>query len=205
MFVGIILILIMKLLFLILLLFEIITTKANSAALSDVENPVLQLTLGAITIENYKSEELENIKDTFGEEMHTSAMALIKKIPEDQISVSVLHAVFEGLRRGYVSGEKSSPRKESPRSSNLKKFEEMFILNSKPRWGIREIREADPSFDAFIKLQDIDKINEDFWMQALEVVTKNITTLSNNFKKLSEAKSSIDMAVKIYRQQIGPY
>ena len=146
----------MKLLFLILSLFETITTKVNSAALSDVENPTLQLTLGAITIEKYKNEELENIKDTFGEEMHTSAITLIKKIPEDQISVSILHAVFEGLRRGYVSGEKSSPRKESPRSSNLKKFEEMFILNSKPRWGIREIREADPNFDEFIKKQDID-------------------------------------------------
>ena len=55
----------MKLLFLILSLFETITTKVNSAALSDVENPTLQLTLGAITIEKYKNEELENIKNDF--------------------------------------------------------------------------------------------------------------------------------------------
>ncbi len=202
----------MKLLFFTLMFFESMISRANCAVLDDIldniENASVeyQSTIDKNTLiaEKYKKEELENIKNIFGEEVQDTAADLIKKIPAEQVSIPVLNAVFEGIKKGYITGEKS-PRKESPRSSNLKKLEDIFMANTSPPWGIREIRTADAHFDEFIKKQGVDKVDEAFWEQVMEVLSGNIRPLNSNIEKLLETKSSIDMAMNIYKTEIGIY
>lgn len=202
----------MKLLFFIMVFFESMTSRANCAVLEDILDNMgnsstgIQSTLDKSTSSaaKYKEEELENIKNTFGEEIQDTAADLIKKIPAEQVSVPVLQAVFEGIKKGYVTGEKT-PRKESPRSSNLQKFEDVFMANSNPSWGIREIKKEDPDFYKFVKEQGIDKIEEAFWEQVMEILSRKIKSLDNNSKKLLEAKISIEMAMNLYKTEIGVY
>lgn len=188
----------MKLLFWTLMFLSGIISNGYSAAV-DVMRPPADLirspsdTIDAAAIEKFKREALASIEVGYGPEVCRIAREAIQRISKDQISIPLLQAIFDSVTRSYTVGEKSPRSATVPAPSNLQRLEN--ILKEKNI-------STNLEFNEFVKGLDIEKIDSAFWNGAMVTLSKQINS-GDNTAKLKAAKLGVEMAVKLYEQQIS--